>query len=513
MFPNLFRQKKTIYRRTFFSLMAAILVIFAVLALVFWLLFVENSKEQLRQSMTRSAGALAERVEARLNESHERVLDPSAKGDLVFAARAGGGLAWLINSKGEVILTTAMAEESKAKLTVAGRDFPVLPEPIRNQPLGRNKIVIRENDYEGILPQPANWISVSAALSSPFGSYGGEIILHRRFDLEIMSYFMGGNALIIAFVIAFLVAMLIFFYLSHNITRPVRKMITTADAVYRGDLSARVDLDKKGSWEAEGSLDEQKDDLLRLVQTFNLLIEKWEDQEESRQEFMSSISHDLRSPLTSMNGYITAMLDGTIEPADYDEYLSIVKQETLRMQNLVQALFEVSLAENKERYEMSVFDMKRVLEGQLKAFRGQLVEKGISLELELEDMDGGQMLVFGDELMLGRVVQNLLNNALRYTPEGGEILIRSNESKDGEHYLLAVEDNGPGIKEEHQKQVFERFFKEDKSRGTKGQGLGLYIARSIMHRHGESIICTRSERLGGACFELTLEKGRGQEHE
>lgn len=484
----------------------AILVIFTVLGTVYWFLFVRSSKKQALDSMAMMAEALADRTADSFDPAHLSLSDSTLINDMYFAARSGGGLVWLVNSRGEVIFSTAMPEFSEKQLGKSADGYPLLPKTMRNRPDSLTAIRVYEDAYRGRLPSPANWLSVSAGLSGKNGAYGGEIILHRRFEQQNFQNFISGNRIMVAFLAAFLVAIFVFFFLSHNITKPIRAMIGTAEKVYKGDLTARVKLRHYGVPLLSDETGEAKqDDLMLLLRMFNTLIVKWEEQEKSRQDFLSSISHDLRSPLTSIKGYVGGMLDGTLPAEDFPEYLSIVQEETTRLQTLVQRLFEISLAQNTEHFRMTVFDLNELVKEQIQAILPQAREKKIRLEFRAADSAaGGSLNVVGDDGMIARVLQNILTNALRYCPEKGRIIVTTRKRAQADAAAVTVEDSGKGIQEKNQDQVFDRFFKEDKSRGKSGSGLGLYIARTIIKRHGQVITAGRSEELGGAKLEFTL---------
>lgn len=499
-------RKTSIYRRTFWSMTLAILVIFAVLGTVYWFLFIRSSKRQMLDSMTMMAEALADRTADSFDSAHVRLSDSTLINDMYFAARSGGGLVWLANSRGELIFTTALPEFSENQLGTGSGGEPLLPRHMLNRPDSLTTIRIYEDAYGGLMPDPANWLTVSAGLSGKNGAYGGEIILHRRFEKQNLHSFITGNRIVLAFVAAFLVAVFIFFFLSHNITKPIRALSSTAEKVYKGDLSARVQVSHLGvPLLSEEGVEQAQDDLLLLLKTFNTLIQKWEEQEKSRQDFLSSISHDLRSPLTSIKGYVGGMLDGTLQEEDYPEYLNIVQEEATRLQTLVQRLFEVSLAQNTEHFRMTVFDLNEVVEEQIQAIRQQVLQKHIRLEFRTNDAGhNGSLNVVGDDGMIARVLQNILTNALRYCPENGRIIVTTGKKASSDTAVVTVEDSGKGISEKNHEHVFDRFFKEDKARGKSGSGLGLYIARTIVQRHGQSIKAGNSEELGGAKLEFTL---------
>lgn len=501
------KRKGSIYRRTFWQMTLAILAIFTVLAIVYLLLFYSGTKQEQERQLSMSAEALADRIQDSFDSEHIQLGSRTARGDLMYAARSSGSIIWLVNSRAEIIFYTALSNETSTQLGKSADGHYVLPHSmVNNEPL-LDRIQIRYDDFFGLLPKGDHWISVSCSLESETGAYAGEVILHRKLDNAALTDMLMGNGIAFAFFAAFIVAVLLFFFLSHNVTLPIRELVKTAERVYRGDLSARVHLKHIGEPVLSEGTDEGKDDdLTLLVKTMNTLIEKLDVQEKERQDFLSSISHDLRSPLTSVRGFVSGMLDGTFPPEDFPEYLEIVKEETDRLQRLVQDLFQVSLVESTDNFKMTVFDLNELIAEQRASLKPRLNTKGITLSCELDEVqrEDGSIPVVGDDAMIARVFQNILVNAVRYTPEGGRIHISAHFSKARDRVEISIEDSGPGISPKDLPHVFDRFYKANKARGVQGSGLGLYIARTVIHKHGQSIEAGSGELLGGARFSFTI---------
>ena len=186
----------------------------------------------------------------------------------------------------------------------------------------------------------------------------------------------------------------------------------------------------------------QDDDLILLIRTFNTLIEKFETQEKERMDFMSSISHDLRSPITSIRGFVEGMLDGTVPTDQMEHYLKIVQQESIRLQQLVNELFEMSTVLRKDNILMSIFDMNELIADVIDSHEPQLHEKNITLQVALAPDD--ESLVIGNDEAIQRVVVNMLGNAIRFCSLNGKIRI-SSRITDSKLYQFVIEDNGSGL--------------------------------------------------------------------
>jgi signal transduction histidine kinase len=274
--------------------------------------------------------------------------------------------------------------------------------------------------------------------------------------------------------------------------------------VTRGDLSVRIVL--PGINSAEMPVDPGKvmhDDLTVLVNTMNIMIERLEYQERDRKDFISSVSHDLRTPITSIRGFVEGMIDGTVPPERFPYYLDIVKQETQRLQTLVNTMFEGSVLESGRQVNMDVFDLNAVIKEDIIGLESLLAEKNLDVQTDLMADEQGRQLVIGDREAISRVIYNIVSNAIKFTPVDGIIGLSSRRSSRPREIEVVIDDSGPGVPEQEMPYIFDRFYKVDKSRTARGSGLGLFICRSILTSHGQRITVGHSD-LGGARFVFTL---------
>ncbi|MCQ3979534.1 MAG: two-component sensor histidine kinase [Anaerolineae bacterium] len=255
-----------------------------------------------------------------------------------------------------------------------------------------------------------------------------------------------------------------------QITAPVRRLTQAAEAIAAGDLSRRVSV-RSG------------DEIGRLAQAFNTMTDSLDRAETLRRQMVADIAHELRTPLSLVQGNLEAILDGLY--ALNLENVASVHEETLVLTRLVNDLRDLALAEagqiHLQRETVDLADLAgRAVEG----FRAQAVEQEVTLVAELSpDLP----LISGDKQRLSQVLLNLLSNALRHTPPGGRIVISVRPEPAG--LLVSVADTGRGIPPEDLPHVFERFYRADKSRARSsgGSGLGLAIARQIVEAHGGRI--------------------------
>jgi signal transduction histidine kinase len=272
---------------------------------------------------------------------------------------------------------------------------------------------------------------------------------------------------------------------------PLVEVMAAADAVADGDLSVRV------SEQAPGEIG-------RLARSFNRMTAELERAEQQRRNLTADVAHELRTPLHIIQGNLEGVLDGVYQPIP--EHIAATLEETRLLARLVDDLQTLSLAEAGQlplhRLRISAIDL---LDDAATGFTGQAAEAGVTLEV-VANSPPDELLVDVDPYRMGQVLNNLISNALRYTPGGGKITL-SAALVEG-RARLGVEDSGPGIPSEDLPYVFDRFWRGDRARQRRaGSGLGLAIARQLVQAHGGSIEV--DSQLGeGARFFVTLPVAR-----
>jgi signal transduction histidine kinase len=514
---------RSIYARTILSLTLAILIVFSILGLVYYAIATQGSQRQQTTQLLNSAQALADTLSGKVNPSGE-ITDPAMAGYVRFIARSTDALVWVVNKSGDIIMNTGLPAEAINQLEKTASGYYRLPQRyLAAMGSGTSGLTISGN-FRGLLNTPGyTWISAVYPLRSMTGAYNGEVQIHYQKKPYNLTNFMLTNSLIASFLIAFGIAMFFIWILSRNITRPIRLLSQAADQVSRGDLSVRVVVpgindpaiknQDSGDFTHDpdpgmGSQGRKRralamDDLTILVSTINNMLEKLENQERDRKDFISSVSHDLRTPITSIRGFVEGMLDGTVPPDRFAYYLEIVKQESLRLQNLVNTMFDMSVLIDENQINQTVFDINEVIKEDVIGLESLLSEKKLGVQTDFQEDEQGRLLAIGDREAISRVVYNILSNAIRFTPAEGIIALTTRRQGKSRGLEITVEDSGPGVPESEYPYIFDRFYKVDKSRTAQGSGLGLFICRKILAAHGQRITVGRSE-LGGARFTFTL---------
>jgi signal transduction histidine kinase len=294
--------------------------------------------------------------------------------------------------------------------------------------------------------------------------------------------------------IAMLIGVILIALMSTMLSKPLAQMNEIAGHIARGDFSSKADV-KSG------------DEIGQLAKSFNTMAEELKKQEDLRSGFVANVSHELRSPLTSIHGFAQGMLDGTIPQGDHQRYLEVIVGETRRLNKLIRELLDLSQIETgKFPLNIQAFDVNELICRVLITFEEKIVSKALDIDVDFRQ---DKAMVLADPDRIEQVVINLLDNAVKYTNQGGSIRVWTHGATD--KMLVGITDNGPGIPEEDQPYVWERFYKVDKAHsGKKGTGLGLSIVKKIIEQHGERITL-QSQPGSGAVFVFSLKKADSSE--
>ena len=274
---------------------------------------------------------------------------------------------------------------------------------------------------------------------------------------------------------------------------PLRDLAKAATAFGHGDLKARVKL-------SSGSPKEVQE----LALAFNNMAVSLEKSEYQRQEFVANVSHELKTPMTTIGGYIDGMLDGTIPPEQQEHYLQIVSGETKRLSRLVRSMLDISRLQEQggiPEEQKSRFDISEAIGQVIITFEQKILAKSLNVEVDLPDYP---LYTMAHKDHIHQVIYNLVDNGVKFCPEGGVLGIKLRQS--GGKAYVSISNEGPTIPAEELPLLFDRFHKLDKSRSQNrdGWGLGLYIVKTIICSHGEDLSVTSREGVTEFTFTLPV---------
>ena len=287
-----------------------------------------------------------------------------------------------------------------------------------------------------------------------------------------------------------LLAVVVASFFTRRESRPLQDMAKAANAFGHGNLEARVRVE-------EGTSEEMQE----LALAFNNMATSLQKSEYQRQEFVANVSHELKTPMTTISGYVDGILDGTIPEHRRDYYLQIVSDETKRLSRLVRSMLDISQLQSQDIPEEKKmhFDLEEVMGQVLITFEKKITDKRLEVEV---DMPEHPVYTIANRDYITQVIYNLLDNAVKFCPEGKTLGLRIREG--GSKVYVSISNEGDTIPANELPLVFDRFHKLDKSRSQNrdGWGLGLYIVKTIVCSHGENISVT--SRGGKTEFTFTM---------
>ncbi len=280
------------------------------------------------------------------------------------------------------------------------------------------------------------------------------------------------NIFLLAMLPTFFITFTLMGLFSYNMIKPLRNMSVAVRRFGDGDFSVRVPV-------------HSEDEVGHLASAFNDMANSLSNSEGMRRSFIANVSHELKTPMTTIAGFIDGILDDTIPENQQKKYLKIVSDEVKRLSRLVKSMLDLSKIDSGEmQIHPTCFDLTQTIFSALLTFEQIIDEKGI----EIRGLDeAGQQIVFGDQDLLHQVVYNLIENAVKFTNENGTISFKLVDSID--RICVDIENTGIGIEPEDLPMIFDRFYKTDKSRSRdkNGMGLGLFIVKTVIKLHGGEI--------------------------
>lgn len=350
------------------------------------------------------------------------------------------------------------------------------------------------NDFFGSFE--SEMLSVLAPITSSYMVKGYVTIHCDMNDIQASCNSML-NISYITLIILLLLSLIILIFFTEMVYIPLRKITYAAEQYAAGNMRYEFQV-------------ESDDEIGYLAACMNYMASQIAGAEDDQKKFVANVSHDFRSPLTSIRGYLEAMLDGTIPPEMHEKYLTIVLNETERLTKLTNSLLTLNNLNTKGMLlERADFDINPVIRGTAASFEGTCLKKNIAIELILT---GDEMFVNADMEKIQQVLYNLIDNAIKFSHQDAVIRVETSLKKN--KLFVSVKDTGIGIPKDDLKQIWDRFYKSDLSRGRdkKGTGLGLSIVKEIISCHGEHINVISTEGVGSE-FIFSLQLSADSEEE
>ncbi len=474
--------RNSLFWRMFSAFLAALVVTILVLSFTMVALMRAERQEALEAEVRVQARDLAQLMQVR-DVTAYWLFDPSAASSAAVNRKIdeiqetyNAGV-WLVNAGGYAVILNGdkVSEETLRDERIIDQIKRVLSgEEIRQQDLVGQQVVTIGVPWRG-----ANDMVL------------GAVLLNVSVDQLAVDYSDLIRYSLLAGLLALTLGAALSLFIARRQTRPIRQINEAVQAYAHGEFDRRVEI--------SGA-----DEAAQLGRSFNSMAEEIGRLDQSRRSFVANVSHELRSPMTCIQGYVQGMLDGTIREDEREKYLGTVLSETQRLTKLVSELLDLSRFESgKIPLDKTRFDIDELLLNILFKYEQRIEAKGIDVEISFKEQP---LFVLADSARITQVITNLIDNAVKFAAEKGQIVVWTH-AVDSLCYVT-VKNDGAGIPASDLPFVFERFYKVDKAHTSGGgTGLGLAIAKRIVEQHGQTISVASGG--GMTSFVFTLEKSDG----
>jgi signal transduction histidine kinase len=464
--------KKTLYLKLLLAYVIFALFGFIAVATFSSSLTLEHETRKTAESLYEEASLIAKTYASDLYNN--QITIENAYTQLNALATYLSASIWIVNPSGTVVVNSLeMPDISNPKVL---ENF--------NPSVTEDSYYIR-SDFFGEFDE--EMLSVYAPITSNY-KIKGYVVIHQPMSQLRKTSDSYLSITYITLVVLILLSLIILLFITEIFYIPLKKITYATEQYALGNMHYEIPIDSN-------------DEMGYLAATLNYMASEIAQSEDTQKKFVANVSHDFRSPLTSIRGYLEAMIDGTISPEMHEKYLNIVLNETERLTKLTNSLLTLNNLNTKGMIlEMTDFDINQVIRNTIATFEGTCEKKSIEISLILT---GDVMMVHADMPKIQQVLYNLLDNAIKFSHNNSTITIETREKHN--KLFVSVKDTGIGIPKDSLKMIFDRFYKTDLSRGKdkKGTGLGLAITKEIIHSHGENINVISTEGVGSE-FIFTL---------
>ena len=471
---------KTTFSRLFSSVVVILLAAQLLLGIFFQLMVKDYLTTNTTDELTTDARTIAALASAYNADSN--LYNPNFLTNLEVAARISGADAVICRATGEVVMCSA------SPLGCAHQGKFIAKEYVEY--VLDHEVTVNTGKISGLYEESRYVVAVPITDINSDARLGIVIVSSPMEDTVQVLQRISEIFLFLALSTVFVAVVLMSIFTRRQI-HPLREMAKAASDFGHGDLTARVRVDEKHTLEMQ-----------ELSTAFNNMASSLQKSEYQRQEFVANVSHELKTPMTTIGGYVDGILDGTTPQSRQEQYLRIVSDEVKRLSRLVRSMLDISRLQDQQQIpdeKKSRFDLEETVGQVLITFEQKINGKALDVDV---DMPEHPVFTRANQDYVTQVIYNLIDNAVKFCPQGGVLGIRIRES-DNKAYV-SVSNQGQTIPPEELPLVFDRFDKIDKSRSQNrdGWGLGLYIVKTIVCSHGENISVT--SRDGKTEFTFTM---------
>ena len=473
---------KTMFGRQFLLTAACILCSILILGASFRVFIQKYVQSESQKSLYQSAEAVAE-----LASAYESIGDLENNWEfhinLSFAAEAAGTDTVICDETGVVILCSC----SEFRCEHLGLQ---VPQAFVDQVIQEGKTA-DAGILQGLYDDSRSVVSIPI-ISQADGEASGIVIASTGQTQVVGVIRQMTDIFLMTGAVVLLLAVIACSALMRRTSQPLKDLAGAARHFGHGNLDARVELDEHNPAEIE-----------ELAVAFNNMADSLEKSEQQRKEFIANVSHELKTPMTTIAGFMDGMLDGTIPPEQHRHYMQIVSDEVRRLSRMVRGMLDISRLQDQTIPEekKTVFDLCEAAGQVLVSFEQKITQKQLDVQVDMPD-EATYTLADADSIT--QVIYNLMDNAVKFCQQGGTLGLKI--QPEDKKIFVSVSNTGLTIPENELSRIFDRFHKTDKSRSIDrdGVGLGLYIVKTIICSHGEDISVTSRDGLTVFTFSLPV---------
>ncbi len=470
---------KTMYGRQFATMVGMVLLSFLMLGASFATLSYQYTIREKKDTLERNAKYIAEFTSDSLNTGGELVWQTGAfQSYLNSVAQVSDTRIMVATPEGVVVYATSSGD------ALPGLQYASLPQQTVDD--------IQRGTCTGMTTLDGMYDEARYLVGLPITSATGHLqglvlVSSSASNISGVWHDLFGILLMTTLAVV-LIAAIISSVTSMHQSQPIKEVAAAARQFGLGQLDVRVDVGNR------------RDEVGELAEAFNAMAESLAVSEQRRTEFIANVSHELKTPMTTIAGFADGILDGTIPRSEERHYLEIISSETRRLSRLVRSMLDLSRLQSDERAAQQQFDISETLVRTLVALESKVNAKTLEVDAQVPDEP---VPVWGDQDAITQVCYNLLDNAIKFSQEGGVLGI--GVTVKGQKATITVSNQGETIPPEELSLVFDRFHKTDHSRSADrdGVGLGLYIVKTILNSHKENITCTSEDGVTRFVFTLT----------
>ena len=470
---------KTMYGRQFATMVGMVLLSFLMLGASFATLSYQYTIREKKDTLERNAKYIAEFTSDSLNTGGELVWQTGAfQSYLNSVAQVSDTRIMVATPEGVVVYATSSGD------ALPGLQYASLPQQTVDD--------IQRGTCTGMTTLDGMYDEARYLVGLPITSATGHLqglvlVSSSASNISGVWHDLFGILLMTTLAVV-LIAAIISSVTSMHQSQPIKEVAAAARQFGLGQLDVRVDVGNR------------RDEVGELAEAFNAMAESLAVSEQRRTEFIANVSHELKTPMTTIAGFADGILDGTIPRSEERHYLEIISSETRRLSRLVRSMLDLSRLQSDERAAQQQFDISETLVRTLVALESKVNAKTLEVDAQVPD---APVPVWGDQDAITQVCYNLLDNAIKFSQEGGVLGI--GVTVKGQKATITVSNQGETIPPEELSLVFDRFHKTDHSRSADrdGVGLGLYIVKTILNSHKENITCTSEDGVTKFIFTLT----------